>query len=85
MYVLLMCFREYATVLLLAFLFLSIVMLMNILIAQLSDTYESMKKDAVTEVDMNRAWITAVVELQLNVYGVSIKIRRLIWGLRHCC
>lgn len=40
-------------------------MLLNILIAQLSDIYNLLRTDAQIEVDINRAWIVAKVELNI--------------------
>ena len=50
------------------------VMLMNILIAQLSDTYESMRRDAHLEVDLNRAWIVARVERNTIAFCCSVSM-----------
>lgn len=46
----------------LAFLFLVIVVLLNLLIAQMSDTYSSVQQDAQRSLAINRAWIVARVE-----------------------
>ena len=49
-------------VLYLLFLFLTIVVLLNLLIAQMSDTYSSVQQDAQRSLAINRAWIVARVE-----------------------
>lgn len=46
----------------LVFLFLVIVVLLNLLIAQMSDTYASVQQDAQRSLAINRAWIVARVE-----------------------
>ena len=46
----------------LVFLFLVIVVLLNLLIAQMSDTYSSVQQDAQRSLAINRAWIVARVE-----------------------
>ena len=44
------------------FLFLVVVVLLNLLIAQMSDTYGSIQQDAQRSLAINRAWIVARVE-----------------------
>ena len=44
------------------FLFLVVVVLLNLLIAQMSDTYGSVQQDAQRSLAINRAWIVARVE-----------------------
>ena len=44
------------------FLFLVIVVLLNLLIAQMSDTYGSVQQDAQRSLTLNRAYIVARVE-----------------------
>jgi polyhydroxyalkanoate synthesis regulator phasin len=46
----------------LLFMFAVIVVLLNILIAQLSDTYQNVQADAQRELEINRAWIVARIE-----------------------
>ena len=46
----------------LVFLFLVIVVLLNLLIAQMSDTYSGVHQDAQRSLAINRAWIVARVE-----------------------
>ena len=46
----------------LTFLFLVIVVLLNLLIAQMSDTYGSVQQDAQRSLAISRAWIVARVE-----------------------
>ena len=45
------------------FLFTCCVILLNILIAQLSDTYQNVQQDAQRGLEVNRAWIIARIEL----------------------
>ncbi|XP_056016069.1 uncharacterized protein LOC125675377 isoform X4 [Ostrea edulis] len=52
-----------------AFLFTICVLLLNILIAQLSDTYQNIQKDAQRGLEVNRAWIVARVELNSLYIG----------------
>ena len=44
------------------FLFMVIVVLLNLLIAQMSDTYTNVQLDAQRSLAINRAWIVARVE-----------------------
>lgn len=53
----------------LCFLFTCIVILLNILIAQLSDTYQKVQQDAQRGLEVNRAWIVARVELNSFFFG----------------
>lgn len=45
------------------------VLLLNILIAQLSDTYQNIQQDAQRGLEVNRAWIVARVELNSLYIG----------------
>ena len=58
-----------SVVLMLCFLFTCIVILLNILIAQLTDTYQKVQQDAQRGLEVNRAWIVARVELNSLVFG----------------
>ncbi|XP_060067778.1 uncharacterized protein LOC132547979 [Ylistrum balloti] len=51
------------------FLFTCCVVLLNILIAQLSDTYQHVQQDAQRGLEVNRAWIVARVELNSFILG----------------
>lgn len=51
------------------FLFTICVLLLNILIAQLSDTYQNVQQDAQRGLEVNRAWIVARVELNSLYIG----------------
>ena len=51
------------------FLFTCCVILLNILIAQLSDTYQNVQQDAQRGLEVNRAWIVARVELNSLYLG----------------
>lgn len=55
-------FRWLGVIVYLVFLFLVIVVLLNLLIAQMSDTYSSVQQDAQRSLAINRAWIVARVE-----------------------
>lgn len=55
-------FRWLAVIIYCIFLFFVIVILLNLLIAQMSDTYGSVQKDAQRSLALNRAWIVARVE-----------------------
>ncbi|XP_062500501.1 uncharacterized protein LOC134177743, partial [Corticium candelabrum] len=49
-------------VIILLFMVAVIVVLLNVLIAQLSDTYQNVQSDAQRELEINRAWIMARIE-----------------------
>ena len=51
------------------FLLTCIVVLLNILIAQLSDTYQNIQGDAQRGLALNRAWIISRVELNSVLTG----------------
>jgi hypothetical protein len=51
------------------FLFTCCVILLNILIAQLSDTYQNVQQDAQRGLEVNRAWIVARIELTNSRIG----------------
>ena len=54
------------------FLFLVITVLLNLLIAQMSDTYSNVQSDAQRSLVINRAWIVARVEHNTLLAFVSI-------------
>ena len=54
--------RWLGVIIYLAFLFMVIVVLLNLLIAQMSDTYANVQLDAQRSLAINRAWIVARVE-----------------------
>ena len=57
------------------FLLTCIVILLNILIAQLSDTYQNIQGDAQRGLTLNRAWIISRVELNSILTGkVSVNL-----------
>lgn len=58
-----------SAIFMLCFLFTCIVILLNILIAQLSDTYQKVQQDAQRGLEVNRAWIVARVELNSFFLG----------------
>ncbi|XP_071114482.1 transient receptor potential cation channel subfamily V member 1-like [Haliotis cracherodii] len=63
-------------IILVIFLFTCIVVLLNILIAQLSDTYQNVQTDAQRALELNRAWIIARVELNSIYMRRSYRIRK---------
>ena len=64
------------------FLFLVIVVLLNLLIAQMSDTYGSVQQDAQRSLAINRALIVARVEHNSLLARVSLELSR---GFIHNC
>lgn len=69
-----LCCSWLGIVLILGFMFVVIVVLLNILIAQLSDTYQNVQSDAQREVELNRAYIVGHIEknsLMFKVCGLS--------------
>ncbi|XP_069101443.1 transient receptor potential cation channel subfamily V member 5-like [Argopecten irradians] len=56
-------------ILMVLFLFTCCVVLLSILIAQLSDTYQHVQQDAQRGLEVNRAWIVARVELNSFILG----------------
>lgn len=57
----------------LTFLCLVIVVLLNLLIAQMSDTYANVQMDAQRSLAINRAWIVARVEHNALLSTVRIR------------
>lgn len=51
--------------------FLCIVVMLNLLIAQLSDTYQNIQSDAHRGLELNRAWIVTRMEINSVFMGVS--------------
>ena len=64
--------RPLSCILMVIFLFTCCVVLLNILIAQLSDTYQNVQRDAQRGLELNRAWIIARVELNSLFIGKVI-------------
>ena len=60
-------------IIMVVFLFTICVLLLNILIAQLSDTYQNVQQDAQRGLEVNRAWIVSRVELN-SLYIGKVKI-----------
>lgn len=56
-------------IIMVAFLFTICVLLLNILIAQLSDTYQKVQQDAQRGLEVNRAWIVTKIELNSLFIG----------------
>lgn len=55
-------FRWFAVIVYMVYLFLIGVVMLNLLIAQMADTYGSVQKEAQQSLMLNRAWIVARVE-----------------------
>ena len=66
--------RWFGVIVYIIFLFLVIVVLLNLLIAQMSDTYGNVQLDAQRSLAINRAWIVARVEHNSLIARVSITI-----------
>ena len=64
--------RWFGVIVYIVFLFLVVVVLLNLLIAQMSDTYGSVQQDAQRSLAINRAWIVARVEHNSLLARVSI-------------
>ena len=67
-----MC-RWLGVIIYLSFLCLVIVVLLNLLIAQMSDTYANVQMDAQRSLAINRAWIVARVEHNALLATVRIQ------------
>ena len=67
--IVLFVFRVLSTIVMVCFLFICCVILLNLLIAQLSDTYQKVQQDAQRGLEVNRAWIVARVELNSFFFG----------------
>ncbi|XP_076077980.1 uncharacterized protein LOC143048275 isoform X3 [Mytilus galloprovincialis] len=61
--------KPMSCIIMVMFLFTCCVVLLNILIAQLSDTYQNVQQDAQRGLEVNRAWIVARVELNSLYLG----------------
>ncbi|XP_060082588.1 uncharacterized protein LOC132561895 [Ylistrum balloti] len=57
------------------FLFCCIVLLLNLLIAQLSDTYQHIQNDAQRGLEVNRAWIVARIELRSMIFQQGFRLK----------
>lgn len=75
--------RWLSVIIYVVFLFLVITVLLNLLIAQMSDTYSNVQSDAQRSLVINRAWIVARVEhMTLSLLCIShrtISGRLLLW------
>ncbi|XP_046359517.2 uncharacterized protein LOC124137315 [Haliotis rufescens] len=67
-----------STFLMVTFLFFCCVVLLSILIAQLSDTYHYVQRDAQRGLELNRAWIISRVELNSIYVGKSSRFKTYI-------
>ena len=77
-------FRTMSLIIMVFFLFTICVLLLNILIAQLSDTYQNVQQDAQRGLEVNRAWIVSRVELNSFYFGkVNIFDRCIDWSVFH--
>ncbi|XP_074647190.1 uncharacterized protein LOC141903117 [Tubulanus polymorphus] len=63
------------SVLMVLFLITCSIILLNILIAQLSDTYQTVQNDALRSLELNRAWIVARVEINSVCTGKGYRTR----------
>nr|XP_022293141.1 uncharacterized protein LOC111103870 [Crassostrea virginica] len=61
-------------IIMVVFLFTICVLLLNILIAQLSDTYQNVQQDAQRGLEVNRAWIVSRVELNSLYIGKGHRV-----------
>nr|XP_022293145.1 uncharacterized protein LOC111103871 isoform X2 [Crassostrea virginica] len=61
-------------IIMVVFLFTICVLLLNILIAQLSDTYKNVQKDVQRGLEVNRAWIVSRVELNSHYIGKGHRV-----------
>ncbi|XP_053377723.1 uncharacterized protein LOC123529525 isoform X3 [Mercenaria mercenaria] len=66
-------YGKISVIFMLCFLFTCIVILLNILIAQLTDTYQKVQQDAQRGLEVNRAWIVARVELNTFFFGKNFR------------
>ncbi|KAL8563025.1 hypothetical protein ACOMHN_065346 [Nucella lapillus] len=69
-------YKTLSCILMVGFLFTCCVVLLNILIAQLSDTYQNVQRDAQRGLELNRAWIIARVELNSLYIGKGYRQSR---------
>ncbi|KAK7500906.1 hypothetical protein BaRGS_00007786 [Batillaria attramentaria] len=69
-------YQAMSCILMVGFLFTCCVVLLNILIAQLSDTYQNVQRDAQRGLELNRAWIIARVELNSLFIGKGYRQSR---------
>lgn len=69
-----LCFRWFCTVILIVYMFVVMVMLLNILIAQLTDIYESIRRGAQVEVELHRAAIISAVEMNTLSLQIFYKV-----------
>ncbi|KAL8625269.1 hypothetical protein ACOMHN_030027 [Nucella lapillus] len=69
-------YKPLSCILMVVFLFTCCVVLLNILIAQLSDTYQNVQRDAQRGLELNRAWIVARVELNSLFIGQGYRQSR---------
>ncbi|XP_064594623.1 uncharacterized protein LOC135461446 [Liolophura sinensis] len=58
-----------SVILIIVFMFLCIVVMLNLLIAQLSDTYQNIQSDAHRGLELNRAWIVTRMEINSVFMG----------------
>ncbi|NP_001191574.1 vanilloid receptor [Aplysia californica] len=69
-------YKVMSCILMVVFLFFCCVVLLNILIAQLSDTYQNVQRDAQRGLELNRAWIITRVELNSLFIGKSYRVSK---------
>lgn len=68
------CYRWLGVIIYLTFLFLVIVVLLNLLIAQMSDTYTNVQQDAQRSLVLSWGWIVAKMEHHSMLYKVMVSI-----------
>ncbi|XP_041352022.1 uncharacterized protein LOC121370686 isoform X2 [Gigantopelta aegis] len=71
-------YKTLSTILMVGFLFTCCVILLNILIAQVSDTYQNVQRDAQRGLELNRAWIITRVELNSLFIGKNSRISKYV-------
>lgn len=81
----LLFFRTISVIIMVGFLFTICIVLLNILIAQVSDTYQNVQQDAQREFEVNRASIVTRVEINSPCFCKVIiicKIKKRLFSIR---
>jgi len=74
------CCRWLSVIIYTVFLFVVITVLLNLLIAQMSDTYTNVQSDAQRSLFINKAWIIAKVE-QSSLFASALFVRFIMFLL----
>ena len=74
------CCRWLSVIIYTVFLFVVITVLLNLLIAQMSDTYTNVQSDAQQSLFINRAWVVAKVE-QSSLFASALIVRYIMFLL----